>query len=441
MNEKLKMNNTVSIYKEDSYRYIVFLIFSAYCFFIGLLLNPYAPIADQLKLAYQISLPQVLTTMIFFVVGKIIGAPMAGLLLEKVGIKEGIYVSLLLMGLGCFLRTMMQDALLFVLVGQFLLGVAASIVISAQMKFLYEWFHPKRRGFFCTMISLTFNIGAGTGLVFILLFVKNKESNIVTIKEELQNFDNFNLIVVVLFTIVHTFLFLSKPRLGNGYIKMAHDLIREGDEVVFERQADNSTSIGVWRQVEVLFAQKAFRRNLIVYVGFGSINMLLSGSVIIVFGEFGITGWKMPITVIFVFIFGIIGAFRFIQVYLPLENGKDYFFNFVLTAMGIFCVSAVLLILEAPFVFILLAYSIYGFSFFLGIPVSLEYMTREVKDCPLTFVNGFIFFSGQIWGCVVLMINETIFSVWKDDKKFAIYFLLGLNVILYLPIVLAMKLM
>lgn len=410
-----------TIYKPDPYRFVILPIFCTYSVFIGLFMNPYAPIAKCMNIAFGITVSQIILTMICFLVGKIISAPISGILLERVGIKPGIYVSLLLMSFGLFLRTLLDVSFIFVLMGQLLLGLSAALVTSGQMKILYEWFHPAVRGYFTTIVSLSFTIGGGLGLIVILLFLKDTETNSEAIKLSIDLFDQAHLIFVLLLAIIHTLLFLSKPRRGYGYQVVSPDVtVPEAELVTATEKVENSTQT-FKEQFLTMFHQRGFKLLLAMYILFNGINLFNASTITIVYEEFGFYSYKKSALIFGTLISGAIGSAFFIKVYLPLPNSRYYYSNSILLALIACALNILSYVTGMPFFVVLLMQMFYGSSFFLGIPVAVEYIIRNVKDVPLTFVNGFIFFFAQSFACVLLLINRAIFALLEGFQRQAIY--------------------
>lgn len=410
-----------TVYKEDPYRYVILPIFCVYCVFIGLFVNPYAPISKCMNLAYGITVPQIISTMICFLIGKIISAPVSGILLERVGIKPGIYVSLLLMALGLFLRTQLELSFFFVLLGQLLLGLSAALIISGQMKLLYEWFHPAVRGYFTTIVSFAFIVGGGLGLMVILFFVKDTETSPEVIKIGIDLFDQAHLIFVLLLTIIHTLLFLSKPRRGFGYQPVgANETVRDSELVTATEKVEKSTKT-IKEQFLTMFHQRGFKILLAMYVLINGINLFNVSTITIVYEEFGFYSFQKSALICGTLISGAVGSAFFIKVYLPRPNSRYYYSNcFVITLVAA-AVNSLCYVANMPFLVVLLVQVWYGSVFFLGIPVAMEYIIRNVKEVPLTFVNGFIFFFAQSFACVLLLVNRAIFALLEGFQRQAIY--------------------
>lgn len=439
MIEQLLDKNTVSIFNQDNYRFVVFLIFVSYNFYIGISINPYAAISKPLEIAYQASFSQVLSTMIGFIIGKILFASVAGLILEKIGLKLGIFVGLLMMTCGCFLRTWIEISFNFLIIGQFIIGMGGSVIISSQLKFLYEWFHPKGRGFYCTIISLSMTIGGGVGLVFMFFFLKNDEKDVKLIKEGLENHDNFNLVLMMTFLVLHTVLFLSKPRKGFGFIRKSADALLSTEEPCEESEKSETSELSAFNQAEILLQQPIFIRFFIIYTGFVILNLELNSTFTIVFSHFGLTDGQKVLILLSVLGAGISGSFYYFKYFMPHSDNKKIFSKFISISVLFLVLNLFLLSIKAPIVIIWLSYTSFGFCFFMGIPVAMEFIIREVKNVPLNFVNSFIFFFSQICGVLALLTSKLIFYLCGTEVKTAIYLNFTLFLLTYTPILIFLR--
>jgi MFS family permease len=423
-----------TIYRTDPYRLVVLVIFCFYCGFVGLLINPYAPVAQALNIAYGISIPQIKSTMICFLFGKIISAAFSGIVLERIGIKAGIYVAILLMVFGCFLRMQLETAFELVLLGQFTLGLSAAVIVTSQLKLLYEWCHPHNRGYFTTIVSFSFTIGGGVGLVFILFFVRDTEIIPEIIKEQIGSFDKAHLVLVLLLAIVHTLFFLSKPRTGYGYIRVTAEMTARDSELVKETENAGVSPLSITEKLRNLFSQPIFRKYLVIYVGVNCVNNIVMSDVAIIYEEFGIQGALKGIMIGVVLVCGVIGSMRFMQIYLPSADSGYYFTNSLLFSLGFLVVGVTFMAWGFPLAVIMLLQGCFGLTFFLSIPVCQEYIMRNVRNIPLTFLNGFLFFLGQSSACIFLLIDRAFFEIFHDHKRYAIYSSTAMTSVLILAV-------
>ena len=157
-----------------------------------------------------------------FLAGNISAALLVFPLSSKYGLRNLMLLSTLLVIMGCFARIGINLLFEFILLGQFLVGMAACFVVNIQMQFCYNWFHPKSRGLFISVTGVLNLFGGGLGALIPLLFVDNENTDAVLTQKEVSLFMYVQLGASLLIGLLVFIVFTEKPSTGFGFNKKLH---------------------------------------------------------------------------------------------------------------------------------------------------------------------------------------------------------------------------
>jgi MFS family permease len=420
---------------QDPYSFIVTALYFGYGFIVGTSISPYAPISSCFKIAYDLDQSDIILSSAFFVIGKIIFSSFAGVVLNRIGLRYGILMSLLVFGLGLTLRLSIYVSWYLVLLGQLICGAAATLIIASQMQFCQAWFPSKIRGFYVTVTSMSMITGGAFSLIYCLFFVKEDEKNQSIIENGVRQFNLTNCIVISILIILHFLFFKNKPR--SKYttsvsqiidLKMASSVHEEDSESKNENLLDQSSELRLltkskvnglkeenWKvayidNIKTLASQRMFRISVCIYLMLTCANITFTTNINYLFKDAGYLAKDAAICVVFYIVGGFIGCSVFFKFLMNSPNSIKYYTGFFACGLGSLMLMASILNSHQPTEILFFIAFIFGFFTMVGVPVCLEIMIRTVKGVPFNFVNGIIYFLAQIASTIALLIISGFFK-------------------------------
>jgi MFS family permease len=253
-------------YIEHSSRYTVYLIYNLINIFMGTFVSAFTPISEVLVKTYHVSNSTVLRTSSLYLIGNIAAAAFVFPLSKWLGLRRLMIMVAVLVALGTFVRTLLDTAFEFVLVGQFISGFAACFVVNILMQFCYNWFHPSNRGLFVSVAGVLNVFGGGLGNMIPLLFVSAEANNPDITKTEMAKYvwiifgvAVVNLVLVILF-------FAEKPPQEYGWVGQdEHRKEETGNFLALsKRYLSESLSEGPYRNISLVYI---ISNSVVVLVG------------------------------------------------------------------------------------------------------------------------------------------------------------------------------
>ena len=104
------------------------------------------------------------------------------------------------------------------------MGVSAGLQLNIMINFCYQWFHPKTRPIFLSLLSISNVIGGGIGNYLPIFFVNNAETDPVINRKQIIFYLQCMTGTYVFLTIINIIFFKGQPGEGYGYkIKKKHE--------------------------------------------------------------------------------------------------------------------------------------------------------------------------------------------------------------------------
>ena len=194
--------------------YIFFLLLNMQC---ALTLSSYTPLNNTLSRFYKLKTSTIVLSSTLFLIGNTVSLFLVYPINKNWGVSTSVRIGLFFNILGAGLRVFINKSFIFVLFGQFLLGVATSCMYNNQMEFNFNWFNPKSRAIFNSILTLSVYIGGGLGNTVPIIFVN--EASLTTSTEAHSAIYEYSLkmfIFICVLSLVNLLIFRGGPPKGYG---------------------------------------------------------------------------------------------------------------------------------------------------------------------------------------------------------------------------------
>ena len=132
---------------------------------------------------------------------------------QKLGLTKLIRLAIFLGFLGCFLRALININFVFVLIGQFILGISGGLHVNTIIQFCCNLYNPQERPLYLAIISIANVIGGGLSSSFPVIFVTCENANKHTIRDQCFVYcASFTVLYLVLFVISIFFFEAENPK-------------------------------------------------------------------------------------------------------------------------------------------------------------------------------------------------------------------------------------
>lgn len=221
-------------------------------------------------------------TSTIFLIGNIGFSGVVFPLVSSLGLRWAVTMAMALASLGALLRVLVNQSFAFVLIGQLFLGMACNFVYNTNTQFCFNWFSPKSRPLYLSLVSVMNILGSGIGNSVPFIFIDDNEAKASDIRSSIVQYNLAIFAFVVTLTILTAFLFRDKPPQDHKQPSVPANRSAILDE--------NSTYLQQsFTYLKRAAASRLFRTYLILYTIANS-NICLLGSVInIAIEYFGFT--------------------------------------------------------------------------------------------------------------------------------------------------------
>ena len=108
--------------------------------------------------------------------------------LDKYGLRTGVFLGIILTTLGLWVRCLINQSFLTVIVGQTICAIANPLLFNAPTKVTSSWFSDAERPY-ATMIGTSANVfGVSLGFLLPSLFIDKYEAELVYTESEIIGF-------------------------------------------------------------------------------------------------------------------------------------------------------------------------------------------------------------------------------------------------------------
>ena len=372
-------------YRVYGYRWIVLGVFSLLILVIQLNWITFAPITVECISLYGTTAFWILfLSMSFMVVYLLVSVP-ASFVIERLGVRAGVGIGAVLMGLFGYLRGVFALDLTMVLVTQCGLAVAQPFILNAITKVAAEWFPLEERA-------------TAAGIPTLAQFI--------------------GIVVAMALTgpLAGSFLPGGATRLTLGAVQSmlkCYGWISVGSAVIFlllvrsrpktpPSRTPASERYGSFEGIRLLFSRRDMVLLLLLFfIGLGMFNAITTFIDLILAQKGYLVGGNEAGTVGAVMLMGgIIGAVVF-----PLISDKLRKRRSVL----VICLAALIpglagLTFFREFVLLMVSSAVFGFFFMGAAPVGFQYAAEVSQPAPESTSQGMILLSGQVSGIVFIVL-------------------------------------
>ena len=147
--------------------YMILLIIVMENFYIGLPNSGFTPLEENITKFYSVSRNMVVLTSFFYLLGIILNSFIFNYLCQNFSLKYLNFLSLLVLLIGAVVRLFAEYAFWLILLGQFIIGLGACVIINIQISTSFYWFSEKTRGIALALISIANLFGRCSGVFLI----------------------------------------------------------------------------------------------------------------------------------------------------------------------------------------------------------------------------------------------------------------------------------
>ena len=194
-----------------------FILYSFLNLQCALSISAYTPIEKTLIRYYDMQTSTVVLSSTLFLIGNAISVFIVFPINKKWGLSNAIRIGVFFNLLGGALRLLINHSFSYVLIGQFFMGVSSCFVYNNQMEFNYNWFHPKKRPIYNSVLSLSVYIGGGLGNSMPLIFMNQSNIDSITEGHHAVYKYTFNMfIIIAVLSVITLIVFRGQPPIGFG---------------------------------------------------------------------------------------------------------------------------------------------------------------------------------------------------------------------------------
>lgn len=126
---------------------------------MGLPNSGYTPLIESLKMSYDISSSMILFTSTSFLIGNVLFALVFNKLCQNFSIRNLNFIALFIIIIGRICTLFMESSFWLCIIGQFMSGLGACVIIDVQISVAFHWFSKKTRGAALAVYSISNLLG------------------------------------------------------------------------------------------------------------------------------------------------------------------------------------------------------------------------------------------------------------------------------------------
>jgi MFS family permease len=384
-------------------RHAIILVYMYVIMLSGMANNPLTPIATTTMKVYGLKGEQVaLTTSVCQIANILFSFPSIWVA-NSWGVKSAMILGSFFIAAGFAVRTLINDGIIWVIIGQFIAGCGGPFISSVQAKVVTEWFDKTDRGIWIALSSLAPPLGVMIGFVLPLFFISSDTNT--TIDTQKTNMKWYltsaAIIGLVGFVLVILFWRASEP-LEEGE-QNADDIKSRETFIINDPNEGNITQ--TLAQVKKCFGRGSIRSMFVVYgIGFGMVTTV--GSLITgILGCFNYPEVFGPLISVAVIVSGLGGSLVYSVKYMKERHqGRNIFIIVGFSTIFIFFIN-ILGMFQSSIFLIILAAVLFGiFALNLNILV-MEEIIRRIHGKLLvtaTIINGM---TAQLFSAIIIYVS------------------------------------
>lgn len=379
---------------DHPYRFVMFAQAALLAFVFGTFNTAFVPISDALFNSVGVTKSEVLLSSSFFLAGNVAFCPFVYPIVKQKGLRNTILLAIALGFLGAWIRCFYRFGFLLVLLGQFMIGWGACLIVNTQMEFCFTWFHPATRPLFLSVVVVSSIFGGGFGNLIPLLFVSDTEKNPDKVKEQLDFYLRVCAIFVFAFMATLLALFRDAPPKGFGNL---------------EKQPEDKDDAGfitkLWFYIKYCFRFSVFRNIFALYV-IGNSNLVILASVVndaVKFFDY--PSFFGSIAALTVIIFGLISSIGYSVTMMKYKHQGHHVA--IMLSGGVYSMFLCLTFFDWKWsVMSLACVGLFGICSFPITPITMEMMTRKFVTVPNYVTNTIMVLSSQLFTLLVQIVTS-----------------------------------
>ena len=195
----------------------IFILYGILNLQCALSISSFTPIEKTLVEHYDLNTSTVVLSSTLFLIGNAISVFLVYPINKNLGLSWTIRIGLIFNFVGAGLRIFIYKSFIYVLLGQFLIGISSCFVYNNQMEFNFNWFHPKNRAIFNSILTLSVYIGGGLGNSVPLFFVNNKIDSRAEAHSQVDHYCLYMFFFIGILCLLILLIFRGQPPSGYGY--------------------------------------------------------------------------------------------------------------------------------------------------------------------------------------------------------------------------------
>jgi fucose permease len=206
------------IFKQHWLAFITFIFYFLLNLMAGTSLSAFTPLESVFTKYYDLKTSDIILTSTLFLIGNAISILLVYPLNKNLGVTKTVFIGLIFNLVGVVARMGVNYHFSFVIIGQLLIGISSCCFYNNQMEFCYNWFSPKLRPVFISLLTMGVYIGGGMGNSIPLMFITPSQiDNEEDARSQVFRYTYILSIFVGILCAVNFLIFRGKPPAGYGY--------------------------------------------------------------------------------------------------------------------------------------------------------------------------------------------------------------------------------
>lgn len=382
------------VHGADSYRYIIIGFYIIVSVINGMANNPLTPVSGTTEKTYQVTTVQIALTTTVCQIAQIAMSLPAVKIASTFGVRFSMTLGVLLLTLGFLTRTLINNSLYYVVLGQAIGGAGSPLITVIQARVVTDWFNKNQRGLWLALGALGPVLGVMVGFVMPLFFIDiSPETSISEQKANMRYYLMFEAGIIAVFFVLIVIFWRASP----GTIEEdSHEIQVSARETFSINDPAEGGIDSLFAQIKICFSRGAIRSMFVINgVEFGLVTAV--GSLITpVLGAFSYPEYYGPLLAVSVILSGLIATIIY-STYM-LKHRYQYKNKYILTGLStiFFTCLCIAVYHKSSFIVIMLLACLFGMP---GISITIlviEEIIRRVHGNMLmtaTIINAI---SGQL---------------------------------------------
>lgn len=215
--ENLLESTPPVVFKQHWLAFITFFFYFVLNLVAGTSLSAFTPLESVLTKYYDLQTSDIILTSTLFLIGNAISILLVYPLNKNFGVTKTVFIGLFFNLIGTFFRMGINYHFGFVIIGQLFIGISSCCFYNNQMEFCYNWFSPKLRPVFISLLTMGVYIGGGMGNSIPLMFITPSSiDDSDDARSQLFRYTYIMSIFISILAVVNFAIFRGNPPEGYG---------------------------------------------------------------------------------------------------------------------------------------------------------------------------------------------------------------------------------